>query len=456
MRREQTDEKTTARPLVDTGGGNAQFQAGACRWLRALLLLSALLVVGCDTSPSGDSEPAASDGAYTVAATLPTDYIRGFDVSAVDYWDRDYASTYNGAAWYDTDGVSKDFFAILAAHGVNTARIRVWVDPSKANTSAIITDSYWPASIDVPDAWKAGDNTTARAVRMAQRAKAAGLSVMLDFHYSDYWTDPGKQVIPRAWQDIKDSDVMAEQLASYTTEVLTALKDADVTPKYVQIGNEIDSGILLHMKYNGKATSASSTVAGTPGSENFKKYLAAGCKAVRDFDSGIKIIMHVTNRKAVDFMKDVNGATTDYDIIGLSYYPWEASHGTLSSLTANIASLKKTYGKPVIVAEISAQFDYEVNKPNAELAQSAAHMVDGTGNIYSDLTTETVNGTVQMQGTVQNQANIFRHVIEESVRVGASGIVAWGGERRGDWKYAFFDWEGKAFDSIDIFNVRGR
>ena len=413
----------------------------------AVSVVLVLAAAACRSNSDDDDDGTDSNNSSD-SVSLPADYIRGFDVSAVDYWEQDYAPNTDGAdaAWYDTDGTKKDFFAILAAHGVNTARIRVWVDPENAP----VTDSWWPASTD----WHAGDNTTARAVSMAKRAKAAGLKVMLDFHYSDYWTDPGKQVIPHEWQSITTADAMAEKLAAYTTEVLTALKAADATPAYVQVGNEIDSGILLHTKY--PVSNAASGIIGTRGSAAFNKYLAAGCKAVRDFDSSIKIILHITNRKPVEFMPALNAATSDYDIIGLSYYPWEKDHSTIASLKSNIEKLKVTYNKSVIVAEISAHYSSD-GSANSDLVQSAAHLLDpATGAIYSDLTTETVSGAVQLQGTVANQTNTFRHVIEESLAAGASGIVAWGGERRADWKYAFFDWEGKAFSSLDIFAINGK
>lgn len=424
-----------------------------------LALLLAFGAAGCSNSSDSDENSASSGATYSVDATLPADYIRGFDVSAVDYWEKDYAPAYDWAdeSWYDTDGSEKDFFAILASHGVNTARIRVWVDPSAENTSSIITDSWWPASASTDGAWKSGDNTTARAVSMAKRAKEAGLKVMIDFHYSDYWTDPGKQVIPRAWQSITTADEMAAKLGEYTTEVLTALKDADALPDYVQIGNEIDSGILLHSKYTGSAVTASSSVSGTIGTtaglEHFKAYIASGCNAVRAFDASIKIILHVTNQHAGRIS---NLSSCDFDMIALSYYPWEQNHGAVSSLVANIQSLKAAYEKPVIIGEISAHYASDAGSADSDRAYAAEHMKDpATGAIYTDLATETVGSTVYLLGSVENQANIFRHVIEASANAGASGIVAWGGERRADWKYAFFDWDGKALSSIEVFNVQG-
>ncbi|MCR5218589.1 glycosyl hydrolase 53 family protein, partial [Treponema sp.] len=190
-------------------------------------------------------------------------FVRGFDLSAVDYWENDEAPSKGyDKNWYDTDGSQKSIYAILKNHGIDTVRIRVWVDPENAP----VTDESWPASKE----WNTGDCTTERAVRMAKAAKDAGLKVLLDFHYSDYWTDPGKQVIPLSWQNITTKEGLAAKVSEYTTEVLTALKDGNATPDYVQVGNEIDSGILIHTSYNASSgAKPESNIAGKMSSANF-------------------------------------------------------------------------------------------------------------------------------------------------------------------------------------------
>ncbi len=292
---------------------------------------------------------------------------------------------------------------------------------------------------------------------MAKKANQAGLKILLDFHYSDYWTDPGKQLIPLSWQDVTSSDEMAEKITAYTTEVLTAFKNESIIPDYVQVGNEIDSGILLHTSYSTStgAESGDERLTGNMESTsgNFKSYISAGCKAVRDFDKNIKIIMHVTNEYADWTIPKIESYGIDYDIIGLSYYPWEQNHGSISKLKSNISSLKKAYSKPVIVAETSAHWNCNKGEADTDRAYSAAHMINpDTDSIYSDLETETVNGSLQIIGSVENQKNIIRHIAEEAADSGASGLFAWGGERRGDWKYAFFKWDGTALASLDCFN----
>lgn len=396
---------------------------------------------------SGSSSGSSTTSNNSVSVSLPDDYVRGFDASYV------YDIEAAGKKYYETDGSETDFFNILKNHGVNTVRLRTWVDPENAETNGIVSnDSSWASS---------GLNTTEKTVALAKRAKVAGLKVVVDFHYSDYWADPAKQIIPYEWQSCATADEIAEKLSEYTKKVLQALKDEDATPDYVQVGNEIDSGMLMHKSYNGSnMTDADEAIKGTLGTDSFNKYLAAGCKAVRDFDSRIKIIIHITNRKPAILMKTISSATTDYDIIGLSYYPWESSHGTISELRSNVTNLKSTYGKDVMVVESSMYWNYGVWDSNyRDLSQAAKHLIDpDTNAIYSDMTTETVtyNGsdTTIIKGSVNNQMASFRHIIEESADCGSTGIFAWGGDMQGEWKYAFFDDGGKAMESIEVFNVK--
>ena len=382
-------------------------------------------------------------------------FVRGFDLSAVDYWEKDYAPNDQWAKpeWYDTDGSQKSIYAILKNHGINTVRIRVWVDPENAP----VKDDYWPAN--KPDSWATGNCTTERAVKMAKAAKTEGLKVLLDFHYSDYWTDPGKQVIPLSWQNITTKEGLAAKVSEYTTEVLTALKDAGATPEYVQIGNEIDNGMLTNISYTAKtdttpayAEPAPSNISGNMNNPNLHAYLKAGCDAVRTFDSSIKIMIHVTNEHAKDRMAFIAQGGIDYDIIGLSYYSWEENHRTIAELKSNISYLKKTYKKAVMVAESSSHWNGTGDSDASARKFAADHMINPrTKSIYSNLETEKVNGNVLLKGSIENQKNVFAHIMQESADAGGSGIFAWGGERRGDWKYAFFEWNGKALESLDVF-----
>ena len=387
-----------------------------------------------------------SDSSGGTVKDFGDNFIRGFDASAVDYFENVYASsnTWTDKNWYDSDG-SKDIFALLADHGFNTIRLRVWVDPMV--TSTISNDSVWPTSTSVENAWKNGDCTKERAARLAKRAKAAGMKVLLDFHLSDYWTDPSVQLIPKSWQSVTSAGEMKEKLTSHITEVLQYMKDNSVTPDYVQVGNEIDRGMLVDASVDAgtspkTATSAASSISGGINSENFKTYLKAGCAAVRDFDEDIKIIIHITAKNSDRFAK-VEASGADYDIIGLSYYSWE-NHGTMDELIAKIGNLESTYSKKVMVVETSfAALDYG---DSDDMTQAATNL---SAKNYSDVTIES-NAVVPSEDV---QKAILRHTMQEVYGAGGIGICIWGGERR-DYQYGLFDWDGNTYKAIDAFNYK--
>ncbi len=388
-------------------------------------------------------EIASGSGSSSAVIDFGDDFIRGFDASAVDYFENVYASSnsWTDKNWYEADGTKKDLFKLLADHGFNTIRLRVWVDPSETST---ITDSVWPTSTTVDGAWRAGDCTIERATNLAIRAKAVGLKVLLDLHLSDYWTDPAVQLIPKSWQTIDSSAQMAEQVSSYVTEALQYMKDEGVTPDFVQVGNEIDRGILVDSSINTSsgskvATRADSSISGGYRTENFKAYLKAGCQAVRDFDSSIKIIVHITSQNYSRFSYvDASGA--DYDIVGLSYYPWE-NHGTIAELKTKI----ENSSKPVMVVETSASAMEYGGSYSTHMAKAYTNL--GGSSIYSDV--ETSDSAVT--SSESNQKKILRHVMQEIYDAGGKGICVWGGERR-DYQYGLFSWEGTAYSAIDAFN----
>ncbi|MBQ9623249.1 MAG: glycosyl hydrolase 53 family protein [Treponema sp.] len=370
----------------------------------------------------------SNDGSGSSVIDFGDNFIRGFDASAVDYYENNVDG--KGAVTYkDTDGTTADFFVILAKHGYDTVRLRIWNDPSQQVEGSV----------------PVGDNTLERTISMAKRIKAAGLKLMLDFHYSDTWTDPAKQYVPRAWLDAESKDDIASRVSEYTTSVLQSLKDeAEIVPSYVQIGNEINSG-MIRDKTTPSSTNPDFDYAGTGDTQ--AQYLESASEAVRAFDESIKIIVHVTSSNTpTNLLNRLKSANLDYDIIGLSYYPWE-NHGTISAMISNVKNWKSTYGKDVIIAETSAQFagdDSTVSKRN----YSYQYMIDpDTSELYSDLTTETVSSTICVVGSVANAKAILRHIMQETFDAEGIGCVAWGGEMHGDW-------DGKAMDNIDAFNYK--
>ncbi|MCR4733915.1 MAG: arabinogalactan endo-1,4-beta-galactosidase [Treponema sp.] len=367
-----------------------------------------------------------------IDADLSSSFMRGFDSSA----DSEQSVSYKNAAGNDCD-----IYETLSDFGVNWVRLRVWNNPQSSKNPSV-----------------PGLSDKNLVVSQAVRAKAAGLKVLLDFHYSDYWADPGKQVIPEDWLTASDSSEMAENLYDYTVEVLTAMNEADAAPNMIQIGNEISSGILKHSAIDSdeNVTNADSSIAGSFGSANYYKYLAYGIRAARSTCPNAKIMLHFTDinrNNPVDYLANFDTAfdsyDVDYDIVGLSWYSEWSSHGSLAALGEKIAAIKETYSKDVCVVETNVHWKYS---SDSELLsdQHKANLVDSDGNIYSGILTDS-NGNVI--ASIQNQANIVRAVFEVVAKNGGCGVFEWGGEYLGAWN-SMFAGSGKPLSSLVVFGLQ--
>ena len=232
-----------------------------------------------------------------------------------------------GRQLLDADGKPADIFKIMKDYGMNAARIRVWVNPEKGFSS--------PQDV----------------AALAARARDAEIPVMIDFHYSDWWADPGKQNIPAAWKDYTLEE-MEKAVARHTSSTLKLLKDEGVDVKWVQIGNETTHGFLWPM---GKFEE---------NPENYARLTIAGADAAREVFPDAAIIIHLDNGFDQDLYDRVfdslqaNGAS--WDIIGMSLYPYWAIEGkfrpdensTLRDAIANIRHLKEKYGTDVMITEV--------------------------------------------------------------------------------------------------------
>ena len=226
-----------------------------------------------------------------------------------------------GTKWLDKNGRQKDILQILKEQGINNIRLRVWTVSSGASSKQEV-------------------------VSLRKRAKAKGMSVMIDFHYSDTWADPGSQTIPAAWKD-HSVEALAKNVYDHTYDVLSAIKAAGVVPKWVQVGNETKRGMLYPVGQTNQG-----------GSVAFAKFVLNGYNAVKAVDSTMQVIVHLPDghdnslyRSIFDGLKK-NGAK--WDIIGLSAYPrWSHLDGPtmITRVMSNINDLKKRYGKPCMVVE---------------------------------------------------------------------------------------------------------
>ena len=232
----------------------------------------------------------------------------------------------NGAKFLDKNGqaITGGMINYFKAQGWNAMRVRLFVDPSKAPSD---------------DKGEGVCQDLAFVKSLGKAIKDAGLSFMLDFHYSDTWTDPGEHSTPSSWTST-DPDVLATTLYQYTKECLNELKAAGATPDFIQPGNEITYGMLWptgHCYPDGGSHSGGTFA-------NFAKYLQAGIKACREVCPQAKVVVQTEMSKAqnvTNFYKTLKNYTNDYDVIGLSYYPY--FHGTLSVLNAVLTTLESTY-----------------------------------------------------------------------------------------------------------------
>ena len=316
-----------------------------------------------DTTPV-DMEAMDSDLVCEKVDGMATDFITGFDISS-------YLSiTESGATFKDFEGNELDhagFFDLLKENGVNWVRLRVWVDPTNEEGK-----TYGGGNCDVETAKKIG-----------RWASDAGIRVLIDFHYSDFWTDPGKQTAPKAWAEM-NLEEKAATLKAWTVGSLTEIIDAGVDVGMVQVGNETTTGFC-----------------GEKDMPNMCTLFKAGSEGVQEvekaMDKKIMIAIHLTNPDKINFnsyaksLKD-NGVV--YDVFATSYYPYW--HGTLENLESKLSDIASTYGKYVMVAETSY----------------ARTLDDGDGWENTESVKKLESDTFPYEISEQGQINHFRNVIK--------------------------------------------
>jgi arabinogalactan endo-1,4-beta-galactosidase len=345
-------------------------------------------------------------------------FLRGYDAS--------FCSEFGKDVHRGSDGKPCDIFYLLKEHGINCVRLRVWNNPSS------------PDNPDTP-----GNSDLDTVAEQAVRAKKAGLKVMLDFHYSDYWADPGKQYIPGAWTSCTTADEMGQKLYDYTASVLRALARENASPDYVQVGNEINPGLLVSVCRKGDVVKADEAVSGRWHGKNYIAYLKKGCAAVRAEAPEAKIIIHFADCTYVEsLMEDVSKAGIDFDIYGLSYYPFEASHGTLGELGEKIRYGREKLGKDVIVTE-TGWYWHTWTQQNYG-AVGYAKLRNKNGKLWRGILTQ----GQKVVESVQNQENVIHAVIDVTQANGGLGVFFWEDGKPGSWR-GLFDSDGKAMPGLD-------
>lgn len=253
-----------------------------------------------------------------------SDIIKGADVSWLSEMEA------SGYRFYNDAGAEQDVLLTLKQHGMSAVRLRVWVNPA---------GGYYNSMSDV--------------IAKANRANAAGMKVMIDFHYSDSWADPGQQTKPAAWANYTFQQLM-DNLWSYTRNSLITLRNAGITPDWVQVGNETNNGMLWP---EGRASTNMT---------NYAWLTATGYNAVKDVFPNTPVIVHLANcHDNANFRWIFDGLSANggkFDVIAASSYPLHATgHTWQSANTAclnNLNDMVARYGAPVMIAEIGTPWDH--------------------------------------------------------------------------------------------------
>jgi len=304
---------------------------------------------------------------------IPEGFIFGMDVSSV------LAEEASGVKYYGFDGREQDIFKTLAQAGVTHIRVRVWNDPFDENGNG----------------YGGGNNDINAAVEIGKRATKYGLSLIVDFHYSDFWADPGKQMVPKAWRGMSIED-KTDAVYKYTKECLEKLKAAGVSVGMVQIGNETNGALCGEKTWF-----------------NIQYLMGAGSKAVREVLPEALVSVHFANPERAGAYENyawrLDYYELDYDVFASSYYPYW--HGTLDNLASVLSTVAEKYGKKVMVMETSYAFTPDDT--------------DFSGNTISD------GGAIvkDYPFTVQGQANSVRNVIDTiaTKTTNGIGVVYWEG-----------------------------
>ena len=405
-----------------------------------------------------ESEGWFEDVSISPISSLASSFANGMDISsAKQLYD-------NGQKFYDSEGNEESLFYILKDAGVNWIRLRLWNDPS---------DEYQEEGETKTFQYGGGNCDLAHVRWMAHEAKAAGLKVLLNFHYSDFWADPSNQIIPKAWKDITGSNELACEVQDYTKKALKDLKENGALPDMVQIGNETYRGMFLHNpggvtteatggnpKYTTEKTTRSNGTeaeydfTGSKSSNaNLRKYVQAAIDGINAVDSSILKMIHFVKGlsdpdTSIKFFQTFDDL--DIDVFGLSaysYYHWS----NLATLKSGLTAISEAFPtKKICIAETSYGFTYETDSW-AENTFSKS----GTAKVISGYPC-----------SIQGQASIIRDATEVVAGLqNGFGMFYWEGAwtptKYSGWadrnsfsswaNQALFSYNGKALGSLSVY-----
>lgn len=366
---------------------------------------------------------------------LSTDFIKGADISMLSEVEK------HGGKYYDQNGKEKDALVILKENGFNYIRLRIWNDPKD----------------EMGNYYGGGNSDLKTTLFLAKRAKQLGFKILLDFHYSDFWTDPGRQNKPKSWKNM-NYDQLKVAVHDFTKSTIAEFKNAGVLPEMVQVGNEINSGMLWP---EGKSW-------GENGGEfdRLAGLLNAGISGVKEnlnTNDHVKIMLHLAegtkNDTFVWWFDEISKRNVPFDVIGLSFYTYW--NGPLKALKSNMDDISKRYHKDVIVVEAAygyttANCDNAENNFGQQEADDAGYpaTVQGQADFLHDLI-KSVSDVPDHRGK-----GVFYWEPAWLPTPGATWATKAGMKYNSDdWKegnarenQALFDCQGKVLPSIKVFN----
>ena len=329
------------------------------------------------TSKAPEIDTAVDNDDIVVAKVkdLSSDFIMGMDISSV------ITELGSGVVYKDYSGKEinnvTDFCKFLAENGINHIRVRVWNDPYDSNGNG----------------YGGGNNDVAAAKKIADACRSAGIKMLVDFHCSDFWTDPSKQMVPKAWKGYT-VDEKAAAVEKFINESLNTIDASKDVVDMVQVGNETTGG------WGGETKT-----------DAMCKLFSAGSKGVKDYNSDVKVVIHVESPQKNTLTKwsdNLEKNNVNYDILGTSYYPYW--HGTLSNLKKEISYVQTKHNKDAMVVETSYAYTLDDS--------------DGHGNTVREGNNDD-SAEATEPFTVQGQATFMRNLINAVNEAGGLGVYYW-------------------------------
>ena len=315
----------------------------------------------------------------------------GVDLSIVDELER------KNPVFFAKGKQIEPFSYFGKVNGISLCRLRLWVDPydEKGNP------------------YGGGTNDLPTFLRLAKRAKGAGMGILLDFHYSDFWVDPGRQLLPKSWRD-KSYDEVVETLYRYTRDTLSAIKKEGIDLYAIQVGNEITHGMLWPF---GQSWIPYEEGKGG-GYEGLCTLLKAGLSACKEIYPDAKRVLHLEHPASFEsqdeWLSEVTSRGVEFEVLGESYYPYW--HGPLPKMKETVSALMKKYQKKVWIVEAGYEFTPDPSRKTREGLDYFKEEEFVVGDI---------NGRIPFPPTKQGQADYLRYLMKLCKSIGVEALFYW-------------------------------